>query len=259
MLTVPQKIECLARSELFRALPPDAVEMIAKRAGERGLAAGERLFAEGDYGDTLFFVVGGSIEIYKGAPESAHVLAVLEPPDFFGEMAVLSEGIRTTSARARAPAALLFLKAKAIRILIQNAPSVAFGFFKVLIRRLDRANETIVSLRDRTRVRGTVTVVEGPDAGRTFAIVRRRVEIGRAGAGGAEDGGRIDLTDPANRIARTHAELTEAGDAFYLRPVAADPPTLVNREAVEGAVEVHDGDEIAIGGAVLRFARTGQA
>lgn len=257
MLSVEQKRDLLAKSDLFHAFLADAVEMVAKRAGERTLAAGEALFAEGEFGDTLFFVVEGAIEIFKGDSAAPHVLAVLEPPDFFGEMAVLSEGIRTTSARAKVPTTLLFLKAKAIRILIQNTPAVAFGLFKVLIRRLDRANDTIVMLRDQGKVRAKLAVVEGPDAGRTFAIVRRRVELGRAGVGGVEDGSRVDLSDPTNRIARAHAELAQSGDGFFLKPLAEGTATLVNGEALEGAVELAEGDEIKIGPAVLRFARVG--
>jgi CRP-like cAMP-binding protein len=257
MLTVEQKRDLLAKSDLFHSLPPEALELVAKRSGERSLAAGERLFAEGDLGDALFFVVEGAVEIVKGEPDAPHVLAVLEPPDVFGEMAVLAEGVRTTAARARAPSTLLFLKAKAIRILIQNSPSVAFGLFKVLIRRLALANETIVSLREQGRVRARLTAVAGPDAGRTFAVVRRRVEIGRAGAGGAEDGARVGLSDPTNRIARSHAELSQAGESFFLRPLAAGAPTLINGEAAEGAVELQEGDEISLGPVVLRFSCAG--
>lgn len=256
MLTIEQKLGFLARAELFHSFAADDLEIISRRAGERALAAGELLFAEGDFGDTLYFVVEGAVEIFKGAAASPHVLAVLEPPDFFGEMAVLSEGVRTTSARAKAPTTLLFLKSKAIKILIQNTPAVAFGLFKVLVRRLDRANDTIVMLRDQGKVLARLSVVEGPDAGRAFAVVRRRVEIGRTGAGGVEDGSRVELTDPSNRIARAHAELAQTGGAFYLKPVAAESPTLLNGEAVEGAVELADGDEIRIGPALLRFART---
>lgn len=257
MLTVEQKRDFLAKSDLFHALPVDAVEMVAKRAGERALAAGDLLFAEGDFGDTLFFVMDGAVEIFKGSAASPHVLAVLEPPDFFGEMAVLSEGVRTTSARARVPTSLLFLKSKAIQILIQNTPSVAFGLFKVLIRRLDRANDTIVMLRDPGKVRATLTVVEGPDAGRTFAIVRRRVEIGRAGVGGVEDGARVDLNDPTNGVARVHAEVAQAGESFFLKEVAAAGGTFLNGERIEGSAELMDGDEIRVGPALLRFARVG--
>lgn len=257
MLTIEQKRDFLSRAGLFQGFPADEVEIVARRAGERTLAAGETLFNEGDFGDTVYFVVNGAIEIFKGDAASPHVLAVLESPDFFGEMAVLSEGVRTTSARAKAPTTLLFLKSKAIKILIQNAPAVAFGFFKVLIRRLDRANDTIVMLRDQGKVLAKLSAVQGPDAGRTLAIVRRRVEIGRAGAGGVEDGSRVDLKDPSNRIARAHAEIAQTAGSFYLKALAAGTETLLNGEGVEGAVELADGDEITVGPAVLKFGKVG--
>ena len=70
-------------------------------------------------------ILEGEIEIYDGN----YVIAVLEQGQLFGEMAVLGGGRRTASGRAKDAARLLFLKDKAIRLLIQQVPDIAFALF----------------------------------------------------------------------------------------------------------------------------------
>lgn len=58
--------------------------------------AGETVVAEGDEGDTAFIIEEGSCEVLRGGER----IRVMGPGEVFGEMAILSPGVRTATVRA---------------------------------------------------------------------------------------------------------------------------------------------------------------
>ncbi|MEZ4339395.1 MAG: serine/threonine-protein kinase [Sandaracinaceae bacterium] len=58
-------------------------------------AAGETVVAEGDDGDTAFIIEEGRCEVLKGGDR----IRVMGPGEVFGEMAILSPGVRTATVR----------------------------------------------------------------------------------------------------------------------------------------------------------------
>lgn len=253
MLSISERIEFLKNQELLASLSPETVEGIVKRMGEREFADHEIIFREGDAGDTLYFIVKGGVEIFKGEENASTVLAVLEAPDLFGDMAVLGEGIRTTSARARGPVNLLFLKDKAIKILIQNTPETAFGLFRILTHRLARMNEYVTALATKHAVRATLTVIEGPDRGHSVSMVGNRLEIGRRGGSPLEESFRCSLNDPSAGLARRHAEIVFQHGAFFLKDLGSKEGTSLNDEKIENPVDLQSGDTITVGATRLKF------
>jgi len=104
-----ETIELLAGCELLRHLPPEDIEEILPCIRTRKLAAGEILFRKGDEGDALYIVAKGSVEVIDtgNGAVNAHVLATLSPGQAFGEMALLSGGVRTATVRAEGDTELL--------------------------------------------------------------------------------------------------------------------------------------------------------
>ena len=62
----------------------------------RTLAPGERLFCQDDPGDAMYYVLDGAIELLAGN----QTLRVMQPGEYFGEMAMLLETSRTATAQA---------------------------------------------------------------------------------------------------------------------------------------------------------------
>jgi len=61
---------------------------------------GQIIFKEGSYGDWLYVVLSGSVEISKTINAEKFVLTVLEPGEVFGELAYLGAIKRTATAHA---------------------------------------------------------------------------------------------------------------------------------------------------------------
>ncbi len=93
--------QILSRVPLFKRLEPPELEKLAEEIDQVNFKNGEVIFNEHDRGDSLYVVESGSVRIWVIDEDVKEVtLAELKPGDFFGEMAVLDRGERSSSASA---------------------------------------------------------------------------------------------------------------------------------------------------------------
>ena len=98
MADVKQTIGFLARVPLFRGLKKRQLERLAKRFVEREYAAGEAIVTQDKGGEGIFIIVSGKAEaIRERADGIKAVVNTFGPTDFFGELALLDDGLRTAS------------------------------------------------------------------------------------------------------------------------------------------------------------------
>lgn len=93
--------ESLSRVPLFKRLTPAELEHLAEEVDQADYKAGTVIFNERDKGDALYVVETGLVQIWVMDEDVLPVtLAELKPGEFFGELAVLDQGERSTSATA---------------------------------------------------------------------------------------------------------------------------------------------------------------
>ncbi len=98
MADVKQTVGFLARVPLFRGLKKRQLERLAKRFVEREYAAGEAIVTQDKGGEGIFIIVSGKAEaIRERADGIKAVVNTFGPTDFFGELALLDDGLRTAS------------------------------------------------------------------------------------------------------------------------------------------------------------------
>ncbi|MEA2849430.1 MAG: hypothetical protein QOG78_4711, partial [Rhodospirillaceae bacterium] len=102
---VGEKLALLSKFDLLRHLPAERIEPLLDRVQEREVKAGEIVFRTGDPGDALYIVAHGVVEVLNGSDQ--RTLAELGDGQAFGEMALLSEGTRTATIRAKTDTQLL--------------------------------------------------------------------------------------------------------------------------------------------------------
>jgi uncharacterized membrane protein len=91
----------LARIPLFKRLDAAELEHLAEEINQVNYKAGETIFNEHDRGDALYILEEGSVRIWIYDEDVKEVtLTELKPGDFFGELAVLDRGERSSSATA---------------------------------------------------------------------------------------------------------------------------------------------------------------
>ena len=101
MNNLSEEAQSLARVPLFKRLEPHELEHLAEEVDQVNYQAGETIFHEHDRGDALYILEEGAVRIWI-MDEDVHevTLAELKPGDFFGELAVLDRGERSSSATA---------------------------------------------------------------------------------------------------------------------------------------------------------------
>src|SRR5712692_5497352 len=93
--------QSLARVPLCKRLEAHELEHLAEEIDQVNYQAGETIFNEHDRGDALYVVEEGSVRIWVVDEDVNEVtLAELKPGEFFGELAVLDRGERSTNATA---------------------------------------------------------------------------------------------------------------------------------------------------------------
>ena len=91
----------LSRVPLFKRLDASELEHLAEEIDQVNYKAGETIFNEHDRGDALYILEQGTVRIWIYDEDMKDVtLAELKPGDFFGELAVLDRGERSSSATA---------------------------------------------------------------------------------------------------------------------------------------------------------------
>lgn len=126
MTTVRDHLPTLASGRWFSGLPADLLSALLDMAQLRALDAGQALFLRGDAACGLYAVVRGAIDISGtgGASDQARaaLLTRLEPPSWFGEIAVFDGSVRTHDAHAALPCLLLHVPQDALLDWLRRHP-----------------------------------------------------------------------------------------------------------------------------------------
>lgn len=136
--------EILAGHPMLGALPREDLDRLAGRVATRSYRPGQSVFMKGDPGTTLMAVLRGRVRISCFAADGREiVLAVLDPGEVFGEIALIDGGERTADAVALEDAELLVLHRRDFLPLLQGNPGVALRLLEILAARLRRTDQQI--------------------------------------------------------------------------------------------------------------------
>ena len=106
---------------LFANLDKHQREEVARAADEIDVDAGKRLVSAGRFGYEFFVIEDGTAEVVRG---DEHI-ADLGPGDFFGEMAILSDTVRSADVVASSPMKAMVMTDSQFRALAHRMPDVA--------------------------------------------------------------------------------------------------------------------------------------
>jgi CRP/FNR family cyclic AMP-dependent transcriptional regulator len=133
--------ESLARVPLFKRLTPDELEQLAQGVDQVNFKAEETVFNEQDQGDALYVVDSGSVRIWVLDEDVKPVtLAELKPGEFFGELAVLDRGARSTNATAIVDTELHRLSSDDFEKFLLKHPDVAIDVICEIGARMRQTN-----------------------------------------------------------------------------------------------------------------------
>jgi uncharacterized membrane protein len=133
--------DSLSRIPLFKRLTPEELEQLAAEVDQVQFDANETIFNEQDKGDALYVVESGSVRIWVLDEDVKPVtLTELKPGEFFGELAVLDRGPRSTNATAIVETTLHRLSSDDFQEFLMQHPDVAIDVICEIGARMRQTN-----------------------------------------------------------------------------------------------------------------------
>jgi CRP/FNR family cyclic AMP-dependent transcriptional regulator len=125
--------QLLSKVGLFSGLDPRELETVSRTVHERTFNAGDTVAEEGQGGVGFFVIRDGEAKVTVGGNEVRR----LGPGDYFGEIALISEGTRTATVTAETELRCYGLTPWEFRPLVQTNAGIAWKILQALARQVE--------------------------------------------------------------------------------------------------------------------------
>ena len=120
-------------------------------SGDQTFSSGEYIFREGESAVYGYIVKSGVVEIVKHGSGGDQVLAELEPPTIFGEMALIDGNPRSAGARAKGDTIVTEVTAENFVNYLRQNPEAAIRIMKTISENLRAANQLVARYESLSR------------------------------------------------------------------------------------------------------------
>ncbi|TFW30247.1 Crp/Fnr family transcriptional regulator [Massilia arenosa] len=141
----PQQVEVqvhLRKIPLLANLSEEEMKLVKGELRFREYARRDIVLQKGGTGDALLFCITGSLQVIDITEDGRAIgLRILQPGDFFGEIAVITGSIRSASVVALTPCLVALLPRATALHLFSHSPSVANQMLKFLAEKVQRDSQ----------------------------------------------------------------------------------------------------------------------
>ncbi len=130
-----QPADALKKVPLLAGLSDRELERLAGQLHERKFPAGSTVVSEGATGTGFFVIAEGEAEVAIGG----QVRSKLGPGDYFGEMALIDEGIRSATITAVTDLTCYGMTPWEFKPFVEEHPEVAWTLLQNMTRRVREA------------------------------------------------------------------------------------------------------------------------
>ena len=149
-MALDDHIRILAGVGLFAGFTPDQLRLLAFGAEAMSLPAGRKLYREEDDADSAYIVVRGKVRLFRENEGEPVEVGTAEPGATLGEMALIADTRRLTSAEAATDAEVLRINRSMFRRILEEYPETAEALrdrviedLQALIRRIEEVGERL--------------------------------------------------------------------------------------------------------------------
>ena len=160
---------------LFQGLAPEDRDQLVARAHIRRFAVGEAIFHMGSPGSSMMAVLSGQVRISISSPDGKELLlAILQPGEVFGEIALFDGKERSADARAMTACSLAVLERRDVLVFLERHPASWPRIVEVLCERFREntqhaAEVSLLQLPARLAKALLRMAAEGPAGGKSLS------------------------------------------------------------------------------------------
>ena len=148
-MALDDDIRILSGVSLFKGFTPEQLRLLAFGAEGLKLTAGKELYEEGTQADSAYVVARGRVALYRERDGKRTVIDHAESGAILGELALIAEATRLTSARAETDTDLIRLNRKLFRRILEEYPELALMLHERIVNQLQEFIRRIESLAPR--------------------------------------------------------------------------------------------------------------
>jgi CRP-like cAMP-binding protein len=127
--------QLLKRVPLFSDLDDRELESIARSMKQRTFSQGQDIAVEGESGVGFFVIEDGEAKVTVGGNEVRR----LGPGDYFGEIALISQGARTATVTADTDLRTYGMTFWDFRPLVEDTPGIAWKLLQGAVKQYDQS------------------------------------------------------------------------------------------------------------------------
>ncbi len=145
--TLKEACQLLTNCTLFAGLSADERAAVVALARIRTFNAGETIFSIGSPGDQMMALLSGAIRISVTSSDGKELLlAIIQPGEVFGELAILDNKERSADAVAETACTVAMLDRRDILSFFERNPSAWPNLVKVLCQRLRHTDQVFAEV-----------------------------------------------------------------------------------------------------------------
>ncbi len=107
---------------------------------------GELIVRQGEMGNCMFVIQAGKVEIFRESDGQEIRLRVAGPNEFFGEMALVENDVRSANVRALGEARILQIDKRTFMRRVHEDPSLAYRIMESLAHEIRRLAADVARL-----------------------------------------------------------------------------------------------------------------
>jgi CRP/FNR family cyclic AMP-dependent transcriptional regulator len=177
---VAVKQRYLSAIDVFRDLPEEELQRLARTTTMVTCRRGRTLFRAGDASDTLFLLKRGRVQIVRQTADGKRLItAVLGPETFFGEMALVGQRFpQDSTAEALDEAVVCVMSRPDVERLILAHPKVGLRFLEQVGARLAETQAMVEEFAFRSvpaRLAGVLLRLAGDDAAASIEVTHQEL------------------------------------------------------------------------------------
>lgn len=142
--------EFLSEYKGFKDFDKDDLAALGGACTEDSFAKDDMIFQEEAPGDRMHIIKSGTVKIVKKVKDKENTLAVLNPGEFFGEMALLDGMPRSAGAKAGEAVTVITITRQHYAALRDKAPKTALKLMDILVNvlsnRLRQTNKNLEAM-----------------------------------------------------------------------------------------------------------------
>jgi CRP-like cAMP-binding protein len=144
-MSIHEEVELLKTVPIFSKIEPAKLKLLAFTSERLTFEPGQEVFHQGDVGDAMYVILGGSADVIIESPAGPIKVAELQRNGFVGETAILCDMPRNATIRAHERLTALKIPKEMLFQLIDQFPQVAIEMMRELAHRVEDMN---VKLRE---------------------------------------------------------------------------------------------------------------